>query len=117
MGSGGGKRWRVAALVAVLLTGCDLNPRPEDPGANDGKGANMGGAPQGAGGVSLNPPPVAGIGGTSGTTGSSDHGESVADAGAISDAGTDATTPSDASPDAQDAASDALNVVPAAPPP
>ena len=32
MSLGGGKRVALAAAVALFVTRCDLNPRPEDPG-------------------------------------------------------------------------------------
>jgi hypothetical protein len=32
MSLGGGKRIALAAAVALFVTRCDLNPRPEDPG-------------------------------------------------------------------------------------
>ncbi|HVW26386.1 MAG TPA: hypothetical protein VHC69_13545 [Polyangiaceae bacterium] len=108
---GGGKKRVYAAVVALLLTGCDLNPRPEDPGTSD-KASGPGLTP-GTGGTTGSRTPSSPTSNTGGGPGFGDMGaggrgapESAPDAAARQrDGGYDAgANPSDAGADAGDAA-------------
>jgi hypothetical protein len=84
------RSWWLGALV--LTSACNLNPRPEDPGANKGfNGDNSSG--HGAGGATTSPPPKSSMGGASDAgvpTIPPPPGESlVPEAGAAGDAGAD----------------------------
>lgn len=109
---GGGEKRVYAAIIALLLTSCDLNPRPEDPGSSGAEKGRAPGLGPGAGGTtaSTTPPPVTSAGGGPGFgdmgAGGRSASESASDAAAPPrDGGYDAgSNPSDAGADAGDAA-------------
>jgi hypothetical protein len=94
--SGGGKRWLLAWIIAVAVSGCDLNPRPEDPTSNGDNGASGAPAPgAGGSGSPLTPPP----------THTADAGTSIPGTPRSADAGTrDAGADAGDADDANDAA-------------
>ena len=107
MRRGGGDRRIYAVLVALLFTGCDLNPRPEDPGINTKDNAPSFGA--GTGGTTSSTTPRTP---TSGTGGAADIGGLGAGGGGpvsgLLDAGASSHVEGrDASADAGDASADA----------
>lgn len=109
MRPGGGNARAALAVVALLLTSCDLNPRPEDPSSNlSDKGA---GAPHASGtGGSSNTGAASGAGGAQSQPGvgpifGRDGGASIGapdasgtDAGSDSGVAGDAEVSSDAAP-------------------
>lgn len=105
MRRGGGNARAALAVVALLLTSCDLNPRPEDPSSNlsdKGSGAphasgtggsSNSGAASGAGGAPSQPgvgPIVGRDGGMSIGAPDASGADAGSDSGVAGDASTDA---------------------------